>query len=212
MIRETQKYDSNKVSLEKIYEIYCFDAELRLLIFKYIEDIELYFRTQVAYYHGKLYGALAYKDKTSFNKFHKHDEFLEGIDKELGHRKKSLIYKHHQIKYDGVFPYLGFSRVFHLWYDIKIFADSPTDVQQSIANNVGLKSSQIRTYLEVSVVLRNYCAHYNRLYYTSFYKNPWSTSFFMHENSKLKNRLMAQLYAIKCLYPDKKKWNDGFFT
>ena len=38
-------------------------------------------------------------------------------------------------------PYLGFSRVFHLWYDIKNFADSPTDVQQSIANNVGLKSS-----------------------------------------------------------------------
>ena len=76
-------------------------------------------------------------------------------------------------------PYLGFSRVFHLWYDIKIFADSPTDVQQSIANHVGLKFSQIRTYLEVAVVLRNYCAHYNRLYYTSFTKNPWSTSFFL---------------------------------
>jgi len=28
--------------------------------------------------------------------------------------------------------------------------------------------------------------------------------------SKLKNRLMAQLYAVKSLYPDKKKWNEGF--
>lgn len=208
--KETQKYDSNKVSLEKIYEIYCFDAELRLLIFKYIEDIELYFRTQVAYYHGKLYGALAYKDKTYFNKFHKHDEFLEGIDKELGHRKKSLIYKHHQIKYDGVFPIWVLVEFFTFGMTSKFFADSPTDVQQSIANNVGLKSSQIRTYLEVSVVLRNYCAHYNRLYYTSFTKIPGQLPSFMHENSKLKNRLMAQLYAIKCLYPDKKKWNDGF--
>ena len=32
----------------------------------------------------------------------------------------------------------------------------------------------------------------------------------MNENSKLKNRLMAQLYAVKSLYPDKKKWNEGF--
>ena len=73
---------------------------------------------------------------------------------------------------------MGFSRVFTFGMTSKFFADSPTDVQQSIANNVGLKSSQIRTYLEVSVVLRNYCAHYNRLYYTKLYKNPWSTSFF----------------------------------
>ena len=30
--KDTQKYDSSKVSLEKIYGIACFDAELRLLI------------------------------------------------------------------------------------------------------------------------------------------------------------------------------------
>ena len=42
---ESQKYDSNKVSLEKIYSIYQFDSELRLLLMEYLEDIELYFKT-----------------------------------------------------------------------------------------------------------------------------------------------------------------------
>lgn len=102
--KDTQKYDSSKVSLEKIYGIACFDAELRLLVFKYLEDIELYFRTQVAYHHGNKYGALAYKEVDAFNKFHKHNEFLEDIEKELEHRQKSPIYKHHQLKYDGEFP------------------------------------------------------------------------------------------------------------
>ena len=69
-----------------------------LLIFKYLEDIELYFRTQVSYHHGNKYGALAYKEATAFNKFHKHNEFLGNVEKELEHRKKSPIYKHHQTK------------------------------------------------------------------------------------------------------------------
>ena len=208
--KETQKYDSSKVSLEKIYGIACFDAELRLLIFKYLEDIELYFRTQVAYHHGNKYGALAYKEATAFNKFHKHNEFLGNVEKELEHRKKSPIYKHHQRKYDREFPIWVLVEFFTFGMTSKFFADSPIDIQQDIAKNIGIKSTQVRTSLEVAVVLRNYCAHYNRLYYTSFTKIPGQLPAFMNENSKLKNRLMAQLYAVKSLYPDKKKWNEGF--
>lgn len=196
--------------MEKIYGIACFDAELRLLIFKYLEDIELYFRTQVVYHHGNKYGALAYKEAINFNKFHKHDEFLEDIEKELSHRQKSPIYKHHQRKYDGEFPIWVLVEFFTFGMTSKFFADSPIDIQQEIAKNVGIKSTQVRTYLEVAVVLRNYCAHYNRLYYTSFTKIPGQLPAFMNDNSKLKNRLMAQLYAVKSLYPDKKKWNEGF--
>ena len=101
---ESQKYDSNKVSLEKIYSIYQFDSELRLLLMEYLEDIELYFKTQVAYHHSEQYGALAYKDSKNFNKFHKHDEFMENLKRELSYRKKDHVYKHHQFKYNGEFP------------------------------------------------------------------------------------------------------------
>lgn len=70
----TQKYDNNKVSLEKIYAIYQFDSELRLLLMAYWEEIELYFRTQIAYNHAEQFGALAYKSAENFNKFHKYED------------------------------------------------------------------------------------------------------------------------------------------
>ena len=207
---ESQKYDSNKVSLEKIYSIYQFDSELRLLLMEYLEDIELYFKTQVAYHHSEQYGALAYKYSKNFNKYHKHDEFMKNLEKELSYRRKDPIYKHHQFKYDSEFPLWVLVEIFSFGMTSKFYADSPNSVQSLIAKDLNIKITQVRTYLEVAVVLRNYCAHYSRLYYRSFTKVPGQLPPFMTENVKIKNRLMAQLYAIKQLYTDRDKWNNNF--
>ncbi|WP_165329543.1 Abi family protein [Streptococcus tangpeifui] len=207
---KSQKYDSSKISLEKIYSIYQFDSELRLLLMEYLEDIELYFRTQVAYHHSAQYGALAYKDRENFNKFHKHDEFMDNLKKELSYRRKDPVYKHHQFKYDGEFPLWVLVEFFSFGMTSKFYADSPSTVQSLIAKDLNIKTAQVRTYLEVAVVLRNYCAHYGRLYYRSFTKVPRQLPSFMTENIKIKNRLMAQLYAIKQLYIDSDKWNNYF--
>ena len=80
--------------------------------------------------------------------------FLGNVEKELEHRKKSPIYKHHQRKYDGEFPIWVLVEFFTFGMTSKFFADSPIDIQQDIDKNVGIKSTQVRTYLEVAVVLR----------------------------------------------------------
>ena len=201
---ESQKYDSNKVSLEKIYSIYQFDSELRLLLMEYLEDIELYFKTQVAYHHSEQYDALAYKYSKNFNKYHKHDEFMKNLEKELSYRRKDPIYKHHQFKYDGEFPLWVLVEFFSFGMTSKFYADSPNSVQSLIAKDLNIKITQVRTYLEVAVVLNS------RLYYRSFTKVPGQLPPFMTENVKIKNRLMAQLYAIKQLYIDGDKWNNNF--
>lgn len=208
----TQKYDSEKVSLPKIYDIYQFDSKLRLLLLSYLEEVELYFRTQVAYYHAEQFGALAYKDKVNFNKFHKHDEFMENLDKELSYRTKDPIYKHHQFKYAGEFPIWVLVEFFSFGMTSKFFADSPNSVQDKLAKDLGIKTAQVRTYLEIAVVLRNYCAHYSRLYYRTFSKVPGQLPPLMTENLKIKQGLMTQLYALKHLYPDSDKWNTEFIT
>lgn len=207
---DTQKYDSSKVSLEKIYAIYQFDSELRLLLMGFLEEIELYFRTQIAYNHAEQFGALAYKQSENFNKFHKHDEFISSLERELNYRAKDPVYKHHQYKYGGNFPLWVLVEFFSFGMTSKFYADSPNSVQDIIAKDLKLKTSQVRTYLEVAVVLRNYCAHYSRLYYRNFTKIPGQLPAFMHENLKIKNRLMAQLYAIKQLYLNGEKWNNEF--
>ena len=46
--------------IERIYE---FDKKLRVLIFSFVEEIELYLRTQLSYYHAHKYGSLGYLEK-----------------------------------------------------------------------------------------------------------------------------------------------------
>jgi abortive infection bacteriophage resistance protein len=55
--------------------------------------------------------------------------------------------------------------------------------------------------------LRNKCAHYSRLYYWIFTALPR-----MPQGEKYipTRRLFAQLYMLKLMYPDHKKWNEEF--
>ncbi len=67
------------VSFERICQIYMFDKELRTLILKKVEDIELHLRTQIAYYHSHKYGPLGYFTSSTHNSKHNHAEFEKRI-------------------------------------------------------------------------------------------------------------------------------------
>ncbi|MFI3594221.1 Abi family protein [Streptococcus uberis] len=206
----TQKYDSSKVSFDKIYNIYTFDTKLRHLLLEYLEEIELYFKTQIAYCHSRDYGPLAYNYADNFNNFHKHDNFLRKLDEELEYHKKTLVYKHHVEKYENEFPLWVMIEFFTFGMVSRFYSDMPSKIQQEISKNLNLKPAQTRTYMEVVTVLRNYCAHFNRLYYSTFSVVPNQLPAFMNENIKIKNRLLPQIYALKSLYFDNEKWNDNF--
>ena len=50
------------IPMKRIQRIYEFDQRLRALIFEAIQEIELYLRTQFAYYSGHKYGPLGADD------------------------------------------------------------------------------------------------------------------------------------------------------
>ena len=66
-------------SLVKIKKIYEFDCKLRLLILSAIEEIELYLRTQFAYYFAHTYGTLGYLNPINFSSRHNHEKFIDNI-------------------------------------------------------------------------------------------------------------------------------------
>ena len=49
-----------RVSFFRLQRIYEFDSRLRSLIFEVIEDVEVYLRTQLAYYVSQKYGAFGH--------------------------------------------------------------------------------------------------------------------------------------------------------
>lgn len=73
---------------------------IRKTVFKAIESIEIYFRTQIAYHHSLIYGAFGYLDsanfKTSPEFFHK---VMENIREETSRSNETFI-AHFKEKYN----------------------------------------------------------------------------------------------------------------
>ncbi len=55
----------SNINFHRIQRIYEFDSRLCGVLFNYIEKVELYLRTQLAYYSGHVHGALGYMDGAS---------------------------------------------------------------------------------------------------------------------------------------------------
>ena len=87
-------------TFEDIIKLYYFDTELRKIIFESIEVIEIYLRTQIAYYHSKSYDAFGYLDIKNLreNKQTEFDELHRDILKEK-ERSKEVFIKHFIDKY-----------------------------------------------------------------------------------------------------------------
>ena len=83
------------------------------MIFGIIEHIEVYFRTQIAYYAAHKYGALGYLDESMFSEKHNNTIYLEKIAACIEENANTLVVKHHKQKYEGKFP---------LWVIIEFFS------------------------------------------------------------------------------------------
>jgi abortive infection bacteriophage resistance protein len=97
-------------SFETVYHIYEFDKRLRHILFSAIEEVEMNFRSAMAYYHAHKYGPLGYINNANYDpKHHNHSVFMDIIKNEISNRKKEKFVQHHQAKYGGNFPkHIGF--------------------------------------------------------------------------------------------------------
>lgn len=195
----------NGTTFEKIVNIYNFDKELRLLLFSVIEDIEIYLRTQFAYFHAHKYGSTAYLDESCFSNRHDSQKFNELIQKEIHNNKNVLFVKHHIEKYGGLFPVWVITELFTFGMLSYFYADLTTQDQKILSRTLYNTIPQnIISYLRCTTDLRNICAHYGRLYFRIFPAVPAN----VHVEENAKRRLWGAIQAVKALYPDATKWNE----
>ncbi len=122
---------------KKIYEIYEFDRKIRGLIFFVIEEIELYLRTQLSYYHAKKYGAMGYENKENFNEFHNHQEFLDRIKYEcIDRNNKNAVIVHHNERYNGRIPIWVMVSFFSIGTLSRFFGNMKTSDKKIIAKDL----------------------------------------------------------------------------
>lgn len=185
-------------TFNNVHRTYEFDRKLRHLLFSFIEEIELTLRTQLSYFHTKKNGSLGYLDENNFSKHHKHDKFIDHIEKAIENNKEQAFVKHHIDNYEGKFP---------LWVMVELMTCGElslfySDLKISDKKEFALKRYSTTHYnltqwLHCLTDLRNFCAHYARLYYNLFPAIPPTPNGFSYT---LYKRIFDYILVLKFLY------------
>ena len=195
-------------NFDRVFRLYEFDRKLRHIVFSAVEEIEVFLRTQFAYYHAEKYGPIGYLDAANFSAKHKHDKFISTIEREVENNENVLFVRHHKEHRNGVFPLWVMSELFTFGMLSFFYHDLHTCDKKSLAKALYNENyHNIMSWLRCCTDLRNICAHYGRLYYRVFSAIP---SGFDDVDVNHKKRLWGAMLALKSLYPSADKWNGEF--
>ncbi|MDE5649199.1 MAG: Abi family protein [Oscillospiraceae bacterium] len=205
-------------SLLRVYKIYEFDRKLSALLYGVIQTIEVFVKTQIAYYHSKQYGSLGYMDNSNVNSKFKiqHEKLIKQFKKEIERNKELPFVKHYLEQYNGNFPLWVAVELFTLGNTSQFYSQLKTADKKIIAKSISYITetdctySQLASCLKCLTELRNKCAHFARLYYTRFTSTPnlpdgLSYNAFISGNKYI--YLYSYIYVLKALYPFPEKWS-----
>lgn len=168
---------SKNATFQNIMDIYNFDHEFRHILLKYIEIIEISFKSIYAYEFAKIHGATGYLDGTLFTNMDKHIEIMQKAEVQKKKRLSHEAYLKHFIN--------DLNQELPLWayVDLLTIADisflySITEerIKKAVATHFALTMSKndsiLGHFMHSMTIIRNLCAHGSRLYNRLFEQKP----------------------------------------
>lgn len=202
------------VSIQTLYDLYCFDSQLRSILIPVIEAIEIDLRTKIAYRLAMAYGADGYYDAAHFqartdrdgNSIH--TMTLNKFAKEVTYHEKLPCVIHHNEVYGGRFPIWVAVELFTFGMLASLYSIMLNADQKAVAEQYGTDPYHLTSWFLSLVELRNLCAHYNRIYNMPLKQ----TAKLYREHQQYRcNRLFPILLVIKRLTRNTEHW-DAFLT
>ena len=189
-------------AFEDIIQLYTFDTELRKIIFEAIESIEVYFRTQIAYYHSSSFGAFGYLniDNLRSNLNQEFYELQQDILKEK-ERSKEVFIKHFKKKYNSSdLPVWSVVEIISFGSLSKFFMLLKEEEQNSsIEEIIGINKYVFFKWFKALSSVRNACAHHSRLWNRTLgisFEVPKKNLYFKGMGNS-KNKIFFALSVIK---------------
>lgn len=152
-------------TFETAFSIYKFDRELRLLILRELEKIEVAIRAKMIYVFSLSLGPFWYLDSANFSNPVKHAETLLKIGIEYSRSDEEFV-QAFKNKYSDPMPpswmmleVSSFGTLSSLYSYLQ-----PTKNKRDIAKYFGLADKVFSSWLHSIVYLRNICAHHSRLW------------------------------------------------
>lgn len=201
--------DSNFIddtTFESIRKIYDFDTELRNCLSNYLHHVEIYFRTQISnIFSIRRCSRSPHDQHYDFANYYYQDrvrDIFRSIEREVAYHNDSPVVQHHRNIYGNKMPLwvlvelISFSNL-SKYYNSLFIGD-----QKAICNSVEINHQYLSNWLHCMSVLRNKCAHGNRIYNTSF-SPPASLSIgYLRANPQMSNdSLFAYMYVLERMLP-----------
>ncbi len=155
-------------SFTMIWNTYCFDRELRLLIMYACECFETAIKTDIVYHLSHDSGAFGYTDKQNFP-FMTDNEYtvlLEKINQETK-RSKEMFVNHFFQKYGDShtqLPLWMLSEIVSFGTIASMYKGLKRPIQKKIAKKYNITSEVLLSWIGTLRVIRNICAHHARMY------------------------------------------------
>lgn len=200
------------ISFEDILNLYIFDRELRLLILNAIERIEVSIRSKWAYCLCEKHGAHAHLNSNLFRDLKKHSEAVLSITKSASKSKEPFIL-HLNRTYDEILPPLWalveimtFGQLSHWFSMLKLRED-----KNLVAHKYDMDEKNFGSILHHLTVVRNKCAHHNRLWNCEFTIIPklpnqrpviLVKSLNQNQKRKLYNTVVILIHLLNIISPD----------
>ena len=168
---------SNNSTFQNIEDIYSFDLELRHIILRYLEVIEVNMKSIYAHEFTRLHGADGYLDSGFFTDEAKHKEIIEKSEQQKKQRLNYEAYlKHFVLDLKSDIPLWAYVDLF-TFSDISfLYSISQEDVKEAVAHAFGLNMPKctkiLGRYMHSMTIIRNLCAHGNRIYNRLFEQKP----------------------------------------
>ena len=198
-------------SFQDILNLYIFDRELRLLILNAIEQIEVSVRSKWAYHFCQKHGSHAHLNSNLFRDFQQHSEAVLSIAKSASKSKEPFII-HLNKTYDEILPPLWalveimtFGQLSRWFSMLKRRKD-----KNLVAHEYDMDEKNFGSILHHLTVVRNKCAHHNRLWNCEFTiiptlpnKKPVSIvkSLNQSQKRKLYNTLVILIHLLDKISP-----------
>lgn len=162
---------------QNIIDIYNFDYELRHILMKYLEIIEVKVKSTYAYYFSKIFGPDAYLNKSNFTDNEQYEKTISKINEQKEARLPHEPYLKHfvndlhiDVPIWTMVDLMTIADISHL-YSISLL-----QLQESVAMEFGFNMSNkvniFKKLLKGMTIIRNLCAHGSRLFNRLFEQRP----------------------------------------
>lgn len=181
--KEEKYIDSLK--LEEIYTLFEFDKDIKIIFLKYLLLIENEIDTYIAYEFSKSYGHKNYLVSENFNNSNLKksliEKFINDVNLEIKHQYKSSneMIIHYIDNYNYV-PLWVLVRILSFGKVSRFYSLMKSKEQNAISKKYNLRINELSVILHNFTIIRNICAHDEKLY-----------------DIKMKNRINSTIYHKK---------------